>query len=79
MGFKDKLVAHTTSIGGRCTVGAWYDKQPPDVRSDFDDVMEDAYSFTAVSIANLMRAEYGAKFTGDTLARHRRNACRCAR
>jgi hypothetical protein len=78
MGFKDKLVAHTTIRGGRCTVGNWYDKQQPDVRAEFDDALEDDI-YTSVNIANLIRAEYGANITGDTLARHRRNACQCAR
>jgi hypothetical protein len=78
MGFKDKLVAHTTTLGGRCTVGNWYDKQPPDVRAEFDDALEDDI-YTSVSIANLIRADYGAHVSGDTLARHRRNACRCTR
>jgi hypothetical protein len=76
MGFKDQLVAHTTIIGARCTVGVWYDKQPPDTRSDFDDVMEDP-TFTAVAIARLITTEYGANVGGHTLARHRRGDCRC--
>ena len=77
MGFKDQLTQRGSRAGSRCTVGVWYDKQPPDIRADFDDVIEDN-AFTSVAIARLISTEYGADLKGNTLARHRRGECRCA-
>jgi hypothetical protein len=77
MGFREQLATRTTRAGSRCSVRIWYDTQPPDICSDFDDVLEDN-TFTAADIARLINAEYGADISGNTLARHRRGECRCA-
>jgi hypothetical protein len=78
MGFAEQLATRTTRAGSRCSVRIWYDTQPPDVRSDFDDALEDTVRYTAADIARLISAEYGADIAGNTLARHRRGECRCA-
>jgi hypothetical protein len=78
MGFKDKLLTNfaNTHIGGRCSVGLWYDKQTPDICSDFDAALEDN-TFTSVAIARVIRADYDADLGAHTVARHRRGDCKC--